>query len=106
MNKFLMAILLIGSTLFLLSNHANAQAIYDSKGQYKGYAQTSPSGVTNLYNTTGRNVGSYQVDNGQTNFYSPQGAYQGTITSPTYSFPNTTIDSPRNVPQAKSIGGW
>jgi hypothetical protein len=55
--------------VLLLPSVAMAQAIYDANGQYKGYSQTSPSGVTNTYNAQGQNVGSSQVDNGQTNFY-------------------------------------
>jgi len=84
-----------------------AQAIYDANGQYKGYSQTSPSGVTNTYNAMGQNVGSSQIDNGQTNFYSPQGQYQGTKTAtPAPMQPNTTINAPRQAPQAPSVKGW
>jgi hypothetical protein len=86
---------------------ASAQAIYDANGQYRGYQQTSPSGVTNTYNTTGQNVGSSQVDNGQTNFYSPSGSYLGTNTAtPSPPVPNTTINAPRQVPQAPVMKGW
>ena len=86
---------------------AFAQAIYDANGQYRGYQQTSPSGVTNTYNATGQNVGSSQVDNGQTNYYSPSGSYQGTTTAtPSPPAPNTTINAPRQVPQAPSVKGW
>ena len=86
---------------------ASAQAIYDAKGQYKGYGQTSPSGVTNLYNAQGQNVGSSEVDNGQTNYYSPTGAYQGTNTAnPSPPQVNTTINAPRQAPQAPSVKGW
>ena len=52
-----------------------AQAIYGPQGQYQGYSQTSPSGVTNVYNSQGQNTQSFQTDNGQTSFYSPQGQY-------------------------------
>ena len=84
-----------------------AQAIYDANGQYKGYQQTSPSGVTNTYNSMGQNVGSSQVDNGQRNFYSPNGAYQGTNTAtPAPMQSNTTINTPRQAPPAPSIKGW
>ena len=84
-----------------------AQAIYDANGQYKGYSQTSPSGVTNLYNAQGQNLGSSQVDNGQTNYYSPAGAYQGTNTAPPAPPQiNTTINAPRQAPQAPSLKGW
>jgi len=84
-----------------------AQAIYDANGQYKGYQQTSPSGVTNTYNSMGQNVGSSQIDNGQRNFYSPNGAYQGTITAtPAPIQPNTTINTPRQAPQAPVLKGW
>ena len=85
---------------------AFAQAIYDANGQYKGYSQTSPSGVTNIYNAQGQNVQSFQTDNGQTNFYSPQGQYQGSSTTPIQTFPNTTINTPRQAPQAPSVKGW
>ena len=83
-----------------------AQAIYGSQGQYQGYSQTSPSGVTNVYNATGQNVQSFQTDNGQTNFYSPQGQYQGTTTAPVTTAPNTTINVPRQAPQAPIVKGW
>ena len=83
-----------------------AQAIYGPQGQYQGYSQTSPSGVTNVYNATGQNVQSFQTDNGQTNFYSPQGQYQGTATAPVITAPNTTINVPRQAPQAPLIKGW
>lgn len=85
---------------------AFAQAIYDANGQYKGYSQTSPSGVTNIYNTQGQNVQSFQTDNGQTNFYSPQGQYQGSSTTPIQTTPNTTINTPRQAPQVPSVKGW
>ena len=86
---------------------ANAQAIYDTNGQYKGYSQTSPSGVTNTYNAQGQNLGSSQVDNGQTNYYSPAGVYQGTNTAtPSPPQVNTTINVPRQAPQAPSLKGW
>ena len=85
----------------------SAQAIYDANGQYRGYQQTSPSGVTNTYNATGQNVGSSQVDNGQTNYYSPNGNYQGTTTAtPSPPMPNTTINAPRQAPQAPVMKGW
>lgn len=85
---------------------AFAQAIYDANGQYKGYSQTSPSGVTNIYNAQGQNVQSFQTDAGQTNFYGPQGQYQGTATTPITVAPNTTINTPRQAPQAPSVKGW
>lgn len=91
--------------LFLLSD-VYAQAIYDANGQYKGYTQTSPSGVTNVYNAQGQNTQSLQTDNGQTSFYSPAGAYQGTSTAPIQMQPNTTINTPRQVPQAPQVKGW
>jgi hypothetical protein len=92
--------------LLLISPNIFAQAIYDATGQYKGYSQTSPSGVTNVYNATGQNVQSFQTDNGQTSFYSPQGRYEGTSTAPVYSPPNTNINTPRQAPQAPVIKGW
>lgn len=87
--------------------NAFGQAIYDANGQYKGYSQTSPSGVTNTYNAQGQNTGSSQVDNGQTNYYSPAGAYQSTNTAtPAPPQVNTTINTPRQAPQAPAIKGW
>ena len=83
-----------------------AQAIYDANGQYKGYNQTSPSGVTTTYNTQGQSISSSQIDNGQTNYYSPSGTYQGTNTAPAYTPPNTTINTPRQAPQAPVMKGW
>ena len=97
--KFGICLLLFSSTIF-------AQAIYGPQGQYLGYSQTSPSGVTNVYTPSGQNVQSYQTDSGQTNFYSPQGQYQGSSTTPIYSQPNTTINAPRQAPQAPSVKGW
>lgn len=96
----------LGFCLFLFSSTIFAQAIYGPQGQYLGYSQTSPSGVTNVYTPSGQNIQSFQTDNGQTNFYSPQGQYQGTSTTPIYSQPNTTINTPRQVPQATSVRGW
>jgi len=90
----------------LFSGLCSAQAIYDTNGAYKGYSQTSPSGVTNVYNAQGQNTQSFQTDGGPTNFYSPQGADQGTSTAPIQTQPNTTINVPRQVPQAPSVKGW
>jgi hypothetical protein len=93
--------------LTLITSGAMAQAIYDTNGQYKGYSQTSPSGVTTTYNTQGQRIGSSQIDNGQTNYYSPNGVYRGTNTAtPAPMQPNTTIDTPRQVPQAPVMKGW
>lgn len=97
--RFVLCLLLISPSIF-------AQAIYDANGQYKGYSQTSPSGVTNVYNSQGQNVQSFQTDNGQTSFYSPQGRYEGTSTAPIYSQPNTNINTPRQAPQAPFVKGW
>jgi hypothetical protein len=100
--KYLALILLL-----LFNTNVFAQAIYDANGQYRGYQQTSPSGVTNTYNSMGQNVGSSQIDNGQRNFYSPNGAYQGTNTAtPAPMQPNTTINTPRQAPQAPVMKGW
>jgi hypothetical protein len=91
----------------LIPTLSSAQAIYDANGQYRGYQQTSPSGVTTTYNPQGQSVGSSQVDNGQTSFYSPNGVYQGTNTAtPAPMLPNTTINTPRQVPQAPVMKGW
>lgn len=95
---------LISITLF--SSPLSAQVLYDANGQYKGYIQTSPSGVTNIYNAQGQNTQSFQTDNGQTSFYSPTGAYQGTFTAPIQMQPNTTINVPRQAPQAPQTKGW
>ena len=65
--KYLITLFLIVQAVLLVRS-ASAQAIYGPTGNYLGYSQTSPSGVTNVYNATGQNVQSYQVDNGQTNF--------------------------------------
>lgn len=92
--------------LISLANLANAQAIYDANGQYKGYSQTSPSGVTTIYSPQGQTLQSFQTDSGQTNFYSPQGQFQGSSTAPIYSQPNTTINTPRQVPQVPTVKGW
>jgi hypothetical protein len=93
--------------LLFVSSGAFAQAIYDANGQYKGYQQTSPSGVTNTYNAQGQNTGSSQVDYGQTNYYSPAGTYQGTNTAtPSTPQVNTTINTPRQAPQAPVMKGW
>lgn len=92
--------------LLLISPSIFAQAIYDANGQYRGYSQTSPSGVTNVYNAAGQNVQSFQTDNGQTSFYSPQGRYEGTSTAPIYNQPNTNINTPRQAPQAPIVKGW
>ena len=92
--------------LSLFSTSVFSQAIYGPNGEYKGYLQTSPSGVTNVYNATGQNIQSFQTDNGQTSFYSPQGQYQGTTTAPIQTTPNTTLNAPRQVPQAPTIKGW
>lgn len=92
--------------LLVLPASVYAQAIYDSNGQYRGYSQTSPSGVTTIYSSQGQALQSFQTDNGQTNFYSPQGQLQGSSTAPIYSQPNTTINTPRQVPQVPSVKGW
>jgi len=103
--KYLITLFLIAQALLLVRS-ASAQAIYGPTGNYLGYSQTSPSGVTNIYNATGQNVQSFQTDSGQTNFYSPAGAYQGTSTTPVYTVPNTSINTPRQAPQATSVKGW
>lgn len=93
--------------LLFISTNSMAQALYDANGQYKGYQQTSPSGVTTTYTPQGQSIGSSQVDNGQTSYYSPNGAYQGTNTAaPSPPQVNTTINTPRQAPQAPSIKGW
>ncbi len=85
---------------------ASAQAIYDANGLYRGYLQTSPSGVTTIYSPQGQALQSFQTDSGQTNFYSPQGKFQGSSTAPIYTQPNSSINTPRQVPQVPSVKGW
>jgi len=98
---------ILGTILLLVSTLGFTQALYDANGQYRGYQQTSPSGVTTIYNQQGQTTGSSQVDNGQTNYYSPAGAYQGTNTAtPSPMTPNTTINTPRQAPQAPVLKGW
>ena len=106
MKKIIGGLILIGSVLILLSDYANAQAIYGPQGQYRGYVQTSPNGVSSVYGPTGTLLELIQQDNGQTNFYGPQGNFRGTVTAPIYSVPNSTISTPRNVPEMRSLGGW
>jgi hypothetical protein len=65
----------LGLLLLFITNMVFAQAIYDANGQYKGYQQTSPSGVTTTYTPQGQSIGSSQIDNGQTSYYSPLGTY-------------------------------
>ena len=98
--KYFLAIFLVIPVI------THAQAVYGPQGQYQGYTQTSPSGVTNLYNAQGQNTQSFQTNNGQTSFYSPQGQYQGTTTAPVTIQPNTAINAPRQVPQAPVVKGW
>lgn len=96
----------IAAIFMLVPTLGFAQVIYGPQGQYQGYTQTSPSGVTNVYNAQGQNTQSFQTDNGQTSFYSPQGQYQGTTTAPVIMQPNTPISSPRQAPQAPIVKGW
>lgn len=103
--KYLITLLLLAQAVLLVRN-ASAQAIYTPNGSYAGYSQTSPSGVTNIYNATGQNVQSFQTDGGQTSFYTSQGNYQGTSTAPIHAAPNSTVNTPRQVPQAPSVKGW
>ena len=104
--KYLIPLFLIAQAILLVRS-VSAQAIYGPTGNYLGYSQTSPSGVTTTYNNQGQSIGSSQIDNGQTNYYSPRGNYQGTNTAvPTPAQPNTTIDTPRQVPQAPVLKGW
>ena len=104
MSIFIKSILLL--SLSSVISISVAQTIYGPSGEYKGYMQTSPSGVTNVYNSQGQNTQSFQTDNGQTNFYSPTGRYEGTVTAPIQPQPNTSINAPRQVPQAPSVKGW
>ena len=93
--------------LLFTCSGAYAQAIYDANGQYKGYQQTSPSGVTTTYTPQGQSQGSSQINNRQTNYYSSAGAYQGTNTAtPAPIQPNTNINTPRQAPQAPAMKGW
>ena len=106
MKKIIGGLILIGATLFLLSEHANAQAVWGPQGQYLGYVVTTPNGVTTSFTPGGQPIQSFQVDNGQTSFYSPIGRYQGTVTAPIYTAPNVTYTVPRQVPQAPVMRGW
>jgi len=92
--------------MLLISGIAHGQAVYGPNGEYKGYIQTSPNGVSNSYSATGAFQGSAQVQGNQTNFYGPQGQYQGNIQAPIYTPPNTTIGTPPQVNQVPSIKGW
>lgn len=103
--KYPIALLLVAQCV-ILAHTASAQAIYGPTSDYRGYSQTSPSGVTNVYNASGQNVQSFQTDSGQTNFYGPQGAYQGASTAPVYAVPNSTINAPRQAPQVPTVKGW
>jgi hypothetical protein len=103
--KYLIMLFLIAQCV-ILARTVTAQAIYGPTGNYLGYSQTSASGVTNVYNASGQNVQSFQTDQGQTNFYSPQGNYQGTSTAPIYAVPNSTMNAPRQAPQVPSVKGW
>lgn len=103
--KYLITLFLIAQAVLLVRG-ASAQAIYGPTGEYRGYSQTSPSGVTNVYIASGQSVQSFQTDNGQTSFYSPSGTYQGTSTTPVSAVSNTSINTPRQAPQAPSIKGW
>lgn len=103
--KYLITLLLITQAVLMIRG-ASAQAIYGPTGNYLGYSQTYPSGVTNVYNASGQNVQSYQTDSGQTNFYSPQGNFQGSSTTPVYATPNTSINTPRQAPQVPNVKGW
>lgn len=101
-----MKALFVATVLVANITMVSAQAIYGPQGQYLGYQTTSPSGVTSTYSANGTYVGSSQVDNGQRSYYGPTGEYQGTTTAPSYNVPNTTINTPRQVPQVRSVGGW
>ena len=100
MQKFLIFILLIYPTIL------NAQAIYDANGRYRGYSQTSPSGVTTIYSPQGHLLQSFQTDSGQTNFYGSHGQLQGSNAAPVYAVPNTSINTPRQAPQVPTVKGW
>ena len=71
-----------------------------------GYEVKAPSGVTNVYNTQGQNTQLFQTDSVQTNFYCPQGPYPGTSMAPIQTQPHTTINAPRQAPQAPIVKGW
>jgi hypothetical protein len=93
--------------LIALVGGVSAQGIYDANGQYRGYSQTSPSGVTTIYTPSGQSLGSSQVDSRQTNYYTPNGGFLGTNTAtPASMQPNTTINTPRQAPQAPVMKGW
>ena len=81
---------LVAAILCLMSESANAQAIYGPDGQYQGMAQTSGN-TTNLYNARGELVMSMQTNNDQTSVYGAQGQYRG------------YIDAPVNTPQSNTF---
>jgi len=91
--------------LLLFPLSAGSQAIYGPNGEYRGYMQTAPNGVTSTYSSSGQLKGTQQIDSGQTNYYGSQGQYQGN-SPPVYIQPNTTISTPRQAPQVPSVKGW
>ena len=96
----------VGLVLIFAYGLASAQAVWGPQGQYLGYVVTTPNGVTTSFTPSGQPIQSFQVDNGQTSFYGPQGRYQGTVTAPIYTVPNVTYTVPRQVPQAPVMRGW
>ena len=95
---------LIGATLFLMSEQANAQAIYGPNGQYQGMAQTSGN-VTNIYNQRGELIASMQSNGSQTSLYSGQGRYEGYIDAPIPAQPvqNQFMNIVPQVPQVPHV---
>jgi hypothetical protein len=54
--KYLITLVLIVQAV-LLARSAFAQAIYGPSGNYLGYSQTAPSGVTNVFDNNGNRIG-------------------------------------------------
>ena len=54
--KYLITLFLIAQALLMVRG-ASAQAIYGPTGNYLGYSQTSPSGVTNVFDNNGNRIG-------------------------------------------------
>lgn len=104
--KYTIMLIIAVMAVLLATHETYAQAVYGPNGQYLGYQATTPNGVTTTYTPDGRALGSQQVDNGQTNYYSPAGDYRGTVTAPVYIAPNVTYSTPRQMPVMPQMKGW
>ena len=54
--KYFITLFLIAQFV-ILARTASAQAIYGPTGNYLGYSQTAPSGVTNIFDNSGNRIG-------------------------------------------------